>query len=65
MMTRHQYADIELAQSLSIIAQYSINIAAALTTKLPLTEVGRIMEILKPIESEMVDYIITNNLDLK
>jgi hypothetical protein len=65
MMTRKQYADIELAQSLSIIAQYSINIAAELTTRLPLTEVGKIMAILKTVETEMVDNVISANLDMK
>jgi hypothetical protein len=65
MMTRQQYADIELAQSLSIIAQYTINIAAELTTRLPLTEVGKIMAILKTVETEMVDNVISANLDMK
>ena len=65
MLSRKQYADIELAQSLSIIGQYSINIAAELTTRLPLTEVGRIMELLKTVETEMVDNVITANLDMR
>ena len=65
MLSRKQYADIELAQSLSIIARYTINIAAELTTKLPLTDVGKVMELLKTVETEMVDNVITANLDMR
>jgi hypothetical protein len=65
MITQELISDVELTTKLSVVAQYSINLAAALTTELTLTECGRIMSIIGGVESEMVDYIITNNLDLK